>query len=179
MEEQQFSSETVRMQLGQRCLPKWEELPDFELYMDQVIALVGRCLETGCGGEEHQLTSSMVNNYVKMGAMPAPFKKRYSRTHLAHLLVICTLKQVMPIAAICAMIKKELEYCSEEAFYGFFCNEFAVAGQTAAEHGSGLSAGADARVLRRAAMGAALRAQAEQTLAAGLLSAAETDRTPE
>ena len=119
----------------------------------------------------------MVNNYVKMGAMPPPVKKRYARTHLAHLLVICALKQVMPIAAICALIKQELEGSSEEAFYAFFCQAYADAGAAAGAHAAGLDAQTDARQLHQAALSAALRAQAEQALATGLLNALEDAET--
>jgi hypothetical protein len=177
MERKQLCAEEICSQLERRRLPKWAELPDFELYMDQVIAFVGRCLDSGCAGEEHQLTSSMVNNYVKMGVMPAPVKKRYARTHLAHLLVICALKQVMPIAAICALIKRELEGNSEEAFYEFFCQEYVDAGVAAGAHAAGLDTRADADQLHRAALSAALRAQAEQTLATGLLDALSAEKT--
>lgn len=57
-------------------LPRWEELPDLELYMDQVITLIDRYLSPVIQGEKHPLlTSSMVNNYVKLGLIPAPTKK--------------------------------------------------------------------------------------------------------
>ena len=47
-------------------LPRWEELPELELYMDQVITLVDRYLSPLIEDEKHQLLSSaMVNNYVK------------------------------------------------------------------------------------------------------------------
>ena len=156
--------EEISARLRQRRLPGWDELPDFELYMDQVIALVGRCLGEGEQGTEHLLTSSMVNNYVKMGAMPPPVKKRYTRTHLAHLLVICALKPVMPIAGICTLIQNALRDFPEETVYGFFCRAYAEAGTAAAEQ-----AAQPQETVRRIAMRAALRAQAEQALAAGLL----------
>ena len=71
---------------SEKTLPKWEELPDIELYMDQVIALTNRYL--GNRTKEKMLTSSMVNNYVKMKVMRAPVKKKYTRVHLIYLIVI-------------------------------------------------------------------------------------------
>ena len=82
-------------------LPHWEELPDLELYMDQVRTLVDRYLSPVIQGEKHPLlTSSMVNNYVKLGLIPAPVKKRYNKEHVAFLLAITTLKQVLTIPEI-------------------------------------------------------------------------------
>ena len=161
--------EEISTRLRQRRLPGWDELPDFELYMDQVIALVGRCLGEGEQGTERLLTSSMVNNYVKMGAMPPPVKKRYTRTHLAHLLVICALKPVMPIAGICTLIQNALRDFPEETVYGFFCREYAAAGAAAAQQAAAEPDAQPQETNRRIAMRAALRAQAEQALAAGLL----------
>jgi Domain of unknown function (DUF1836). len=39
----------------------------------------------------------MVNNYVKNGLLPHPEKKRYTREHLAYLIAITFLKQVVSI----------------------------------------------------------------------------------
>ena len=89
--------------LAKRTLPRWNELPDLELYMDQVTSLVGRYLK-----DDRELTASMVNNYVKHKAMPAPVRKKYTREHLAYLVVICTLKPVLPISTIRQMMVDEL-----------------------------------------------------------------------
>ena len=40
----------------------WERLPELDLYMDQVITLMGKKLELFHVGEERLLTSSMINN---------------------------------------------------------------------------------------------------------------------
>lgn len=59
----------------------WEGFPDIGLYMDQLISYMPRQLIHY--GEGEALTSAMVNNYIKDGAMPRAEGKRYSRTHLA------------------------------------------------------------------------------------------------
>ena len=64
-------------------LPAWEILPDIGLYMDQLISYMPRQLIHY--GEGEALTSAMVNNYIKDGALPRADGKRYSRTHLAPL----------------------------------------------------------------------------------------------
>lgn len=81
--------------------PAWEELPSIPLYMDQVILYLGESLELFQGeGEPSLLTSSMINNYVKNGLIPHPQKKKYAKEHLAGLMAVCMLKQVLPIQDI-------------------------------------------------------------------------------
>lgn len=88
------------------CLPIWDELPDFELYMDQVISLVGKYLDLFPHDENSDpiVTPSTINNYVRMKIMPAPVKKRYTRVHLAYLIIICTLKQSLNISVVSKII---------------------------------------------------------------------------
>ena len=76
-------------------IPSWEQLPAIELYMDQVIILLNQYVNTST-----PITQSMINNYVKLKAIPAPVKKRYSKIHLAYLIIFCTLKQTLSISTI-------------------------------------------------------------------------------
>lgn len=150
-------------------LPRWRELPDLDLYMDQVLALMGRYLGAYPGFDSKGLTASMVNNYVKLGAMPAPVKKKYTRTHLAHLVVICLLKPTLPIASIRQIMAYELENAPDEEVYDHFCEAFERMNCRAAE-----AAMQDADTNRTdlsALYHAALLAQAEQALALKLLAA--------
>lgn len=86
--------------------PHWDDFPDVGLYMDQVVELVNKYLSDfpAFSGKDKQITSSMINNYVKSKAVPAPEKKRYSRTHLAYIMIICTLKQTFSISVIQSLI---------------------------------------------------------------------------
>ncbi len=113
-------------------LPTWEELPDLELYMDQVVALVGRYLALLAKdqAEEPVLTPSAVNNYVRMKIMPAPVKKRYSRIHLAYLIAICFLKQSMPMVSIQKVFPMGLEDGQVQSLYTSFAQIF---GQTTSQ----------------------------------------------
>jgi len=88
--------------LKKYSLPLWDELPDIELYMDQVISILTKYLSIyyEALGDDKIITPSMINNYVKLKFIPAPVKKKYSKTHLAYLLVICTLKQTLDMATI-------------------------------------------------------------------------------
>lgn len=105
-------------------LPKWEALPDIELYMDQVIVVMDKALDlyAECLPEESKLiTPSIINNYVKLKVIPAPIKKRYNRDHLAFLIMICILKQTLSISSIVKMLSLQLKNKSVEQLYGEFC----------------------------------------------------------
>lgn len=75
----------------------WNELPDINLYMDQVIGLLSEKLSFFAEVEDKLLTKSMINNYVKSGLISHPEKKKYTKEQLAQLIVISMLKQVLSI----------------------------------------------------------------------------------
>ena len=64
--------------LGGYRLPEWEDLPQIDLYLEQMIALVNQYLGFFVYDptEEKLLTPSMVNNYVKLRLIPAPIRKK-------------------------------------------------------------------------------------------------------
>ena len=82
-----------RRQLESLRPADWDTLPDFPLYMDQVLSYMER--QTIRLDESDALTASMVNNYTKNGLVPRAEGKKYTREHLAYLTVICILKRVM------------------------------------------------------------------------------------
>ena len=92
-------------------LPEWDDLPQIDLYLDQVIALVNQYLGFFVydPAEEKLLTPSMVNNYVKLRLIPAPVRKKYGRKHIALLLMVCTFKQSVSMAAMSEMLPPDDE----------------------------------------------------------------------
>lgn len=102
-------------------LPYWDELPEIDLYMDQVIALMDKYLSFHKTDDNTTIiTHSMINNYVKLGIMPAPIKKKYSREHIAYLIIICSLKQALPISDIKDLIEIRVERTSIKETLNFF-----------------------------------------------------------
>lgn len=103
-------------------LPTWDSLPNFELYMDQVIVLLTQYLEflPHEGNEDKVITSSIINNYVRMKVMPPPVKKKYSRVHIAYLIIICTLKQSLSISHIQKMLPLGLKDEEVQQLYNGF-----------------------------------------------------------
>ncbi len=103
-------------------LPTWDSLPNLELYMDQVIVLLTQYLEffPNDKSEDKVITASIINNYVRMKVMPAPVKKRYSRIHIAYLIIICTLKQTLNISHIQKMLPLGLKEDEVKLLYNDF-----------------------------------------------------------
>ena len=69
------------------------------------------------------ITASAINNYVRKKLMPAPVKKRYYRTHIAYLLVLCTLKQSLTISEIFKLFPKDVSGDDLRIFYAAFVNQ--------------------------------------------------------
>lgn len=86
-------------------LPRWKELPDIDLYMDQVLNYVEKVLSVFSDGENKIITSSMVNNYVKQGVIRPPENKKYDRHRLAALFIICLFKRILNIGEIDELIR--------------------------------------------------------------------------
>ncbi|MDE7220235.1 MAG: DUF1836 domain-containing protein [Oscillospiraceae bacterium] len=106
-------------------LPDWDSLPQLELYMDQVILLLTRYLAPlERDGEERTVTASIINNYVRMKVMPPPVKKRYSRTHLAYLIMICTLKQSLSISCIQRLLPQDHSEEAARTLYTDFVRQY-------------------------------------------------------
>ena len=102
-------------------LPEWNDLPHIDLYLDQVIALVNQYLGFFVYDptEEKLLTPSMVNNYVKLRLIPAPVRKKYARKHIALLLMICTFKQSLSMAAMAEMLPQDDEELIHQEYVRF------------------------------------------------------------
>lgn len=114
----------IREQLLAFHCPRWDEMPDIELYADQVVNYIERHLSAlDVEGEGHLLTASMINNYVKMKLIPAPVKKRYGVRQLARLMVICTLKRDFSIAELSTMMLTVLSKYENIEAYNRFCEE--------------------------------------------------------
>ena len=85
----------------------WEQLPDFSLYMDQVLSYMDRQILRFDGDDT--LTAAMVNNYTKSGLVPRADGKKYSREHLVYLTAICILKRVMSAKDMSVVLSAELQ----------------------------------------------------------------------
>lgn len=103
-----------------RC-PRWVELPDLGLYMDQVLIVVEGALRPLFPNDPVVLTSTMVNNYVKQQVLTPSEKKKYRREHLATLITITVLKRVLSVAEIKVVLECLAEATEPSAGYDRFC----------------------------------------------------------
>ena len=103
-----------------KVYPKWSELPDIDLYLDQVLLYVNRLDNSSIVDDDKGLTAAMINNYVKNGHLDKPIKKKYSRRQLARLIVITCLKNVFAIQEISKTISSLTKDGDSEAMYDNF-----------------------------------------------------------
>jgi hypothetical protein len=69
-----------------------EDIPNIDLYMDQVTTFMDKCLaQYKRYDDDKVLTKTMINNYTKAKIFPAPVKKKYSRTAISRMLIILPL----------------------------------------------------------------------------------------
>ncbi|QAT42184.1 DUF1836 domain-containing protein [Aminipila luticellarii] len=97
----------------------WEDIPDIDLYMDQVLNYMVRQhigLESG-----ETLTSAMVNNYIKKELLPRAKGKRYERQHIAYLTAICLFKQILSVDSTKELLKSQLADSDIKSFYEKYC----------------------------------------------------------
>ena len=108
-------------------LPEWEAIPDFGLYMDQVIVLLEQYLSfipSPAGTKEHFVTSSTINNYVRLKIMPAPVKRKYHRVHIAYLIMILTMKQSLSISDVQKVIPPDSSVEEVRVVYENYSEKF-------------------------------------------------------
>lgn len=117
---------SIQTDFGRRlaaCKPiPWERIPDFGLYMDQVITYIDRQYHELYEESERLFTPAMVNNYVKMGLVSRPVGKKYGRDQLAQLLMICVLKQAASAEGMKRLLTPQPGQ-TVEALYAHFCEQ--------------------------------------------------------
>ena len=106
-----------------------EEIPNIDLYMDQVTTFMEDNLaSTKRHNDDKILTKTMINNYAKNKLLPPPEKKRYSREHLLMLIFIYYFKNILSISDIQTLLgpitekyfksvtEKDMTYIYQEVF---------------------------------------------------------------
>jgi len=100
--------------------PKWEDIPNIDLYLDQVLLYVNQVCAPISPDKDKGLTASMVNNYVKHGYLTKPDKKKYQRKQIARLIAITTLKSVFSIQEIAQTLNTLQSQASSDQLYDAF-----------------------------------------------------------
>lgn len=111
-------------ELAKYELTPYEKLPDIDLYMDQMITYLERNLQTfALSSLDKQITSSMINNYVKGDCIPNPISKKYNKEHIALILEICLLKRAINIADIKQIIDSNYQNSDFKETYNDFATK--------------------------------------------------------
>lgn len=109
-------SETIR----EFRLPRYRELPDMGLYLEQTVKYLNTVLSPlGC----LEMTASMVSNYVKKGIIAKPVKKQYYAEHIAYLLFMVFAKNLVSIEDIGLLMDIQRGSYSLPVAYDYFCLE--------------------------------------------------------
>lgn len=75
-----------------------KDIPDIDLYVDQVNAFIDRKLaHLKRHDKDKLLTKTMINNYTKAGLLMPPSKKKYTREHIALLILVYSSKHILSI----------------------------------------------------------------------------------
>lgn len=99
-ENSEFVKELLRKLTGISYI-KPGEVPDIDLYMDQVTTFMDSHLSDIKRYEDDKtLTKTMINNYAKNKLLPPPVKKKYSPDHLYVLAFIYYFKTLLSIGDI-------------------------------------------------------------------------------
>ncbi len=84
---------------------KLTDIPDMNLYMEQVTTLIDDKLgHLKRSDEDKILTKTMINNYTKSGILMPPKNKKYNKQHIILLVLIYYLKQILTINDIHALL---------------------------------------------------------------------------
>ncbi len=95
-------------ELENYSMPNWNGLPDIDLYMDQVITYLEKQFSVFSKNDDEKfITPAMINNYVKNEIIPRPLNKKYTREHMAHLIAVLNLKNILSLMDITRLISHE------------------------------------------------------------------------
>ena len=101
-------------------MPRYNEIPDVGLYLEQVTKYLEEYLAPL---EDISITSSMISNYVKNGVILGPVKKQYYAEQIAHIMAIAIIKRVVSLENICQLFQMQREVYTVQVAYDYFCSE--------------------------------------------------------
>ena len=112
-------------------LPRWEDITDLGLYMEQVLTLLRQYLDYLPPElkEEQFITAATINNYVRNRFMPEPCRKKYYRVHIAYLIMICTLKQSLSLSMLQTLLPGNLPEEDVRRAYSSFAQRHSLCAQ--------------------------------------------------
>lgn len=99
---------------------KLEDIPNIDLYMDQVTTFMDTKLKSTTRNPEEDkiLTKTMINNYAKNDLLPPPVKKKYTKEHMLVLLFIYYYKGILSINDIQTLLTPVTEHFFQNEEFG-------------------------------------------------------------
>ena len=120
----QETIEALRASIQDFVLPRYDQIPDIGLYLEQVTKYISEYAED-LG--QPPLTGSMVSNYVKKGIIESPCKKQYNRDQIAHLMFITLAKSILSLDDLQKFILLQQRTYAVGTAYDYFCRELEAA----------------------------------------------------
>ena len=112
--------EALRLSVQKFHMPRYHELPNVGLYLEQVAKYVNNVLAPlNCA----EITTSMISNYVKKGFIPSPQKKQYDVDRVVYILFTAVVKNVLALEDIVELIDMQKKKYSLAVAYDYFCSE--------------------------------------------------------
>lgn len=112
--------ETLAGSLRDFHMPRYDQLPDMGLYLEQTVQIINEYLSPL---SECAITGSMVGNYVKKGLVENAHRKRYSRDQIAYLIFIALAKNVLSLDDLNRFIALQKRSYTARRAYDYFCEE--------------------------------------------------------
>ena len=101
-------------------LPKYEEIPNVGLYLEQTAKYISEYLAPLQDGA---ITGSMISNYVKKGLVSNPVKKQYNREQIAYFIFIAIAKNVLSMEDIGLLFEIQKKTYDAHKAYSYFERE--------------------------------------------------------
>lgn len=117
----QLSKDELVKSIESFKLPKYNEIPDVGLFLEQTTKYISGILAPL---EGITITSSMISNYVKKKLVSNPIKKQYDREQIAYLIFIAVAKTVLSLENIERFIDLQKNSYESRVAYEYFCSEF-------------------------------------------------------
>lgn len=115
------SKERIAASIEHFHFPKYEDIPNVGLYLEQVTKYINEYLVPL---DNLAITPSMISNYVKKGLIANPIKKQYSREQIAYIFFIAVAKSVLSLDNIRLFMDMQEKTYPIEVAYDYFCMEF-------------------------------------------------------
>ena len=112
--------QTVAASVKNFHLPRYEDIPNIGLYLEQTVNYINAYLSPL---PEGALTASMISNYVKKRLIANPVKKLYHREQIAYLFFIAVAKSVLSLDALTNFIRVQQQTYDLKVAYDYFAAE--------------------------------------------------------